>query len=115
MFNNQKYNIWILFTNLPANIIVFIPLGFLLPVLKESMRKFLKVVFISFLIISGAEILQFVFNVGISDIDDIILNMTGVTIGYGSFSMIYKILRMYKKKRSGDCQASVLLKDYHKP
>lgn len=91
IISNRHYSAGILFINLIANIIVFIPLGFLLPIIKENMRSFFRVVFVSFIIILGAESLQYIFNVGIFDVDDIILNMLGVMIGYIGFKIVHRI------------------------
>lgn len=89
--NSEKYNTNTLFINLLANIIVFVPLGFLLPAIEENMRRFTKILFISFIIIIGAETLQFILNVGIFDIDDIILNLLGVIIGYFILKLLLKM------------------------
>lgn len=68
--------------NLIGNILIFIPLGFFIPSFPKQSSDFKKTVTISFLIILSAEISQLVFMVGYFDIDDIILNLTGVLIGY---------------------------------
>ncbi|MNI08150.1 VanZ like family protein [compost metagenome] len=76
-----------------ANIILFVPMGFLVPsVLRKS--SFLKTMGISLGIIVAIEIIQYVTNLGATDIDDVILNMTGCLIGY----MVYMVsVELYKK------------------
>ncbi|KRF09901.1 VanZ family protein [Paenibacillus sp. Soil787] len=76
-----------------ANIILFVPMGYLVPfVLRKS--SFLKTMGISLGIIVAIEIIQYVTNLGATDIDDVILNMTGCLIGY----MVYMVsVELYKK------------------
>lgn len=67
-----------------ANIILFVPMGYLVPfVLRKP--SFLKSMGISFGIIVAIEIIQYVTNLGATDIDDVILNMIGCLIGYMVF------------------------------
>ena len=73
------------FINLPMNIVIFVPLGILLPLVWKKLRAFWKVFFISSAFIILIEFLQY-FIGRASDIDDYILNILGVIIGY----MIYK-------------------------
>lgn len=85
----------IFFINLAGNVLMFIPLGFFLPIISKKMRSF-KIVFAScFFIILTAELLQLIFNVGSFDVDDIILNMLGCIIGYG----IYRAVCSYLKRQ----------------
>ncbi len=68
--------------NLTGNIIMFIPAGFLLPRLFRPLRKFfcfLPTVIISILFV---ELLQLFALLGSFDVDDIILNLAGILIGY---------------------------------
>lgn len=63
--------------NLIGNVVIFFPLGIYLSLLKNIKHPLISVVFFSF----TAEIIQFTFNLGIFDIDDIILNTIGGAIG----------------------------------
>lgn len=80
---------WTFFYPLLGNIFWFIPMGIILG------RKFnLWVTIILAGIISlSIEVLQWLFNNGVSDIDDIIFNVAGAIIGY----LLYYIF--YKRKR----------------
>src|SRR5699024_1037690 len=65
------------------NIVMTIPFGFLLPLIGEKKINFLKIIFYTFLLSLGIEILQPLINgVRSSDITDIITNVTGGIIGY---------------------------------
>lgn len=67
------------------NIIVFIPIGFLLPIVFPARNKFLKSLIIFLIMIIGIELIQRISYLGIFDIDDIFLNIIGCLIGYASF------------------------------
>ena len=81
--------------NMFGNLFLFAPMGFLLPSLFSNLRKFGKLVLISLAILAGVEVLQFVTLSGSCDIDDIILNMTGLLLFYGIWRIksFQKLLR----------------------
>ena len=79
--------------NLVGNVVMFIPLGFFLPLLWESLRKLWKTVLWVALIITAVELAQLLTLVGSCDVDDLILNLTGASLGYG----------LYKLTRKPDC------------
>ncbi|MFD3258182.1 VanZ family protein [Paenibacillus lentus] len=68
--------------NLAGNIGVFIPFGIILPYIFKGLRRYslFTVYFITAIII--LEIMQTVLRVGIGDIDDVILNYIGASIGF---------------------------------
>ena len=68
--------------NLLGNIFLFIPIGFLIPKLWRKLRNFFKFFFICLLVIFAVELIQLFALLGSCDIDDVILNMTGLTAGY---------------------------------
>ena len=70
--------------NIIGNIILLVPIGFLLPFLLEKMnwKKAVLLAVLSGLVIEG---LQTILHVGIFDIDDVILNGLGFMIGYWKF------------------------------
>lgn len=88
-FHNYNFDVWVY--NLFGNVAVFIPLGFLLPFALRRNRSIGKILLISFLIILIAETMQLVLRVGVLDVDDIILNLAGCSIGYMAFLLINKM------------------------
>jgi glycopeptide antibiotics resistance protein len=92
IIRHESYNAEIIFINLAANIIVFIPLGFFLPLLIKSFRKISIITALSFVIVLLAESLQYILNVGIFDVDDLILNTLGSMLGYMIFTVVNKRL-----------------------
>ncbi|WP_231869898.1 VanZ family protein [Paenibacillus riograndensis] len=68
--------------NLLGNVIVFVPFGVLLPLLRKSLRSVLALLFVSALGILLLETMQMLLRVGSFDIDDLLLNLAGVLCGY---------------------------------
>ncbi len=85
------------------NILMTVPFGFLVPLLKKEKTSLLKVLFFTFLLSLSIEILQpFVHGVLSADITDIITNCLGGMIGYIFYllfkSFISKLLDYLKQK-----------------
>lgn len=79
-----------------ANILCFVPLGYLLA-LKLKQNSILRVMFFSLVIIISIEIIQFTTCLGIADVDDVILNMLGSGLGYLIFVITEKLFAVRKK------------------
>lgn len=75
--------------NLAGNVVMFIPLGFYLPYLGKGLRAFWKTMPAALVLIVAVEAVQYFTLLGACDVDDLILNLAGVIIGYIS----WKILR----------------------
>lgn len=69
------------------NVIVFIPVGFLLGVAFKKMTWW-KTILIGGSVSITIETLQFIFHKGFSEIDDVIHNTMGCFIGYGMMKTI---------------------------
>lgn len=76
--------------NLVGNVVMFIPMGYLLPNIWKKLRKVYKTVLMSIAIVFVAEVLQYITGLGSFDIDDFILNCVGITLGYGMWRIINK-------------------------
>ena len=75
--------------NLLGNIIAFLPLGFLLPVVFSRITKF-RVILLSSLALSLTfEVIQLLTGIGDFDVDDILLNMLGSMCGYVLYRDFY--------------------------
>ena len=74
--------------NLAGNVIMFIPLGFLLAALWKPLRKAGKIVSATFLIMFPVELLQMLTLVGSFDTDDLLLNIVGSLLGYLLFRFV---------------------------
>lgn len=72
------------------NIILFIPLGFFLPLVFKKLRSLSQILIYSFLVTFSVETIQYF--IGRScDIDDIITNLIGAILGY----LIYVMMEKY--------------------
>lgn len=74
-----------------SNMIMFIPLGFLLPIVFKSSRSFSKTTLFAFGFSFFVEFFQYFIGRS-SDIDDLILNTLGGIGGYGIFILFNKYL-----------------------
>ena len=79
--------------NLLGNVIMFIPLGFFVPLLWEKNRNFLKHLGWMFAIILAVELLQYVTGLGTCDVDDLILNILGTSFGWLAWKLCPKIVK----------------------
>lgn len=90
----RPYLVRIALHNLLGNVVLFIPLGWFLPGLFPKLRSF-PMTFLSVLVsVSCVEVLQVVFTIGICDVDDLLLNLLGASIGYG----VYRFYSWVTKK-----------------
>ena len=87
VLNNQTYSSTA-FINLGGNVILFIPLGFFLPRAFPCLQKFRKSILATVLIITAVELTQLFTLLGSCDIDDLILNVIGATLGYGIHKLV---------------------------
>lgn len=74
------------------NIIMFMPLGFLLPLIWKNFRNAKKVVLMGFLMSLAIEICQ-LFNIRTTDIDDLMMNTLGTLVGYCCWKVFSLIFR----------------------
>ena len=83
--------------NLAGNVVMFVPLGLLTPCIWVSMRKFWRHFLYMVLIIVSIEVLQLVTLLGSCDVDDLLLNLVGTTMGF----LVWEIAsRLYGKKKN---------------
>jgi glycopeptide antibiotics resistance protein len=80
--NSDNLESAVINTNIYGNLAAFAPMGFFLPLLFQKLKKFLPFVCVMFLTISVIELAQFITNLGVMDIDDLILNLSGATIAF---------------------------------
>ena len=84
--------------NLLGNVLIFVPFGFF-EALTSRRRNFFGTVLDGFLLSLLVEVFQLVSKVGRFDVDDLILNTSGVVIGYLVFVVCNAIRRRYGAKR----------------
>ena len=81
--------------NLAGNVVMFIPLGYLLPLVNKKLKSFFLCLLAAAAIILAVEAIQLVTLLGSCDIDDLILNLAGVIIGY----VLYKVFTLISSKK----------------
>ncbi len=87
------------FGNVIGNILIFIPLGLYLPLLKREKRVAVSLLIV--LIVSlTVEVVQGIFGIGTADIDDVILNSLGGWIGILGYRLLLFLFRDEKKVRT---------------
>ncbi len=84
--------------NLVGNIILLVPVGFLIPFIYPSVT-WKKSLALAAAASFAIELMQVVLRVGIFDIDDVILNALGVVIGYWIFLIFAKMTASPKYKK----------------
>lgn len=89
---NNNISVTRILENILGNIAIFIPFGLLLPIVQKDKSK--KIILYGLITSALIEIIQYVFALGSSDIDDLMLNTLGTVIGY----LLYKII--HKKARA---------------
>ena len=86
-YSVYRYHARHAFINLAGNVAMFVPLGFLLPAASEKKRTFFRTFFTAAGLIVAVEVLQLFTLLGSCDVDDLILNLGGVILGYGLWKL----------------------------
>ena len=81
------------------NVIMFVPFGFMLPIMWNEFESFKKTVEVGFLFSLFIEITQ-IFNFRATDIDDLIMNTLGTIIGFGIYYILF--VKIFKNKSDKD-------------
>ena len=84
------------FSNLFGNVLVFVPVGIMLPIVHSASRRVFVMLANVLIFIIGIEVFQLFSNFGAFDVDDILLNTFGVLIG----SCIYRVFEKNETEQS---------------
>lgn len=82
------YNLDIILRNTIGNVLLFVPIGFLLILLVKRLNTIGKVAMVGFTITLVIEMSQFFLQVGQFDIDDVLLNTLGAILGCTLFKVL---------------------------
>ena len=82
--------VWIAVVNLFGNILMFVPLGLLMPEAYPRTARWWKVLSITAGVIAAVEVTQMLTLLGTCDVDDLLLNLLGAAMGYGLFLILHK-------------------------
>lgn len=73
---------WQSFANLFGNVLLFVPLGYIPPLLHGFWRRFWRQLLLMAALIILVEVTQLATGLGWCDIDDLLLNLLGTSLGY---------------------------------
>lgn len=99
---NTDTSITRILENILGNVTIFIPFGLLLPIVQRDQSK--RIILYGLITSALFEIIQFIFALGSSDIDDLILNTSGTFLGY----VLYKIIRK-KSHTDTACRIAIIV------
>ncbi|MBR1757638.1 MAG: VanZ family protein [Lachnospiraceae bacterium] len=98
ILHRESFNTELFLVNIVGNVVAFMPFGFLLPLTSKNLQGFFDVVAIGFLFSLLVETMQLLLMVGTFDVDDLILNVSGVMLGYACYALIYRRTKEGNKK-----------------
>lgn len=81
--------------NIFGNILLFVPLGYFLPLLWQRLRKWWRTWLMVLGIMLAVELTQLLTLRGYFDVDDLILNLLGAAVGY----VVFRCLNPANKKK----------------
>lgn len=114
MFRNDFLDINIALHNVIGNILLFIPLGFDIPLFFNKKNKLSKIILYGFTASLTIELIQLFTPYNTTDIDDVIFNTLGAVLGFIIFNIIYKIFKntklgMFIKNLSSSFNGNLIL------
>ena len=83
--------------NLAGNLLVFVPFGFLFPYVAREGTHFFVMLLNAFVFVLGIEMFQLFSAFGAFDVDDILLNCLGASLGFG----VNRLVQWWERKRKG--------------
>lgn len=101
--NTSRIGYFNVILNLAGNVICFMPLGFVLPIITNRNWGIFRITLMTFLASLFVEGLQLVSKLGSCDVDDMILNTLGGILGYILFAICRGMYRISaRRKRQGN-------------
>lgn len=100
---NNNISVTRILENVLGNIAIFIPFGLLVPIIQKD--KSPKIMLYGLITSAIIEIIQYVFALGSSDIDDLVFNTLGTIIGY----VLYKIIRQKSRTDTSSIISIIIL------
>ncbi len=85
-------------TNLFGNVFAFSPFGFMLPIVTEKRKGFIRAVCSTFIFSLIIETSQLILKVGVFDVDDLLMNTIGGLIGYVVYRILLEFYQLIKRK-----------------
>lgn len=92
--------------NIIGNILLFLPMGLYLNVIADRNRLSLAIIILTSILV---EVIQYLFNVGVLDIDDIILNSIGGFMGIKTYNFLLTKFKTRDKIKRITVAASIMI------
>lgn len=80
-------------SNLAGNVVLFVPLGFVVPWMWQPWRRFWRHILLMSGTILTVELSQLLLALGTCDVDDLLLNLVGTSMGFLVWKMNDKLRR----------------------
>lgn len=80
MLHQPNHFFW--FMQIFLNILLFVPFGFLLPIILDRFRSLWLTTVTGFIFSVGIETMQYITGRGLTEVDDVINNSAGALVGY---------------------------------
>lgn len=94
--------------NIVLNILLFVPLGFLLPLGMKRFRRFWVTYLAGLLCTVFIEMMQLILQRGVAELDDILNNFLGTMIGYGCYAVVRSIRNALAGKKADPLRLTAL-------
>ncbi|MCI2252776.1 VanZ family protein [Domibacillus sp. PGB-M46] len=94
LFLSGEADAFVAFYNIAANVVLFVPYGMFW--MLTASPSLLQKTLVPVLVITLIELVQFVTHRGSLDIDDLILNVAGVFLGYALYPLGRRVLRVIR-------------------
>lgn len=86
--------------NLIGNLLVFFPIGILVPLWRTKETGGLRILIYTFLFTLCIESMQLITKVGVFDVDDLMMNTIGGMVGWLCYCLARNVFRYVRKKRA---------------
>ena len=88
---NGTHFFW--FKQIFLNVLLFVPFGFLLPMISKHFKNPIITVTIGCLFSGMIEIMQYISGRGLTEVDDVITNTIGAAVGVAMYHIVSGVLR----------------------
>lgn len=97
---HEAWNAWSLkgWLNVLLNVALFVPLGFLVPLLCRWFQRWYRTFALGFGVSLLIEVNQYLTRLGLFDVDDLFCNTLGAALGYCLVMLIWKLCRREGRK-----------------
>ena len=96
MFKDNLFGIGNAIYNVIGNILLFVPLGFFIPLLFNKKNKISSILLYGFCTSLSIEVIQLITTNNFTDIDDVIFNTLGAVLGFCIYNIFYYIIKKTK-------------------